>query len=174
MNDNYCPECNFILNITKTIEIKQENNINSLIVLLLNGNINVSTDITLEQIKSNNKYKEFKDVLQDLIVTNYQKSKNLNTYGFFNCTNCGYFKNINNGTVLIDNSKIKVNKSKLYYKLQSQNSILPRTKDYICPNKSCKANSKEFLDREAVFYRKQNSYNLNYLCCICNHEWSIN
>ena len=172
--NNYCPKCNFVLDISKTIDIKKENDINNLITLLLNSNINISSSITLDDIKKTSKYKDLDTMFQELIIVNYNKFKKLNNTGFFNCLNCGYFKNINNGTILIDNSKIKVNKSKLYYELQTKNNILPRTKDYICPNTSCKANKKDFLEREAVFYRKQNTYILNYLCCICNHEWTIN
>jgi len=172
--NNYCPKCNFILDINKNIEIKKENDIQKVLIFLLNNNINISTDVVLEDIKKTSNFKDLKPVLQELIIKNYNEYKNLNKFGFFNCLNCGYFKNISNGSILIDNSKVKVDKGKLYYKLQSDNNILPHTKDYICPNENCKAHKLDYLDREAVFYREQNSYKLHYLCCICNHDWTIN
>ena len=172
--NNYCPKCNFILDISKNIKLKKENDKIKIIKLLLNSNINITTEVTLKDIKDTSNYKELSPILQELVIKNYNDYTNLNIFGFFNCLNCGYFKNITNGTILIDNSKIKVDKSKLYYSLQSTNNILPHTKDYICPNKKCKANKIDYLDREAVFYREQNSYKLHYLCCICNHDWTIN
>ena len=39
---------------------------------------------------------------------------------------------------------------------------LPRTKDFICPNKNC-ISHKNNLDKEAVFYRPyKNSYKIKY------------
>ena len=48
---------------------------------------------------------------------------------------------------------------------------LPRTKDYICPNKKCSA-SKNDSAKEAIFYRPyKNSYNLKYVCGLCKSSW---
>ena len=52
-------------------------------------------------------------------------------------------------------------KGDIYLELQNNNNILPRTKDYICPNIKCKAHDKKYVDREAVFYRINKTYRLN-------------
>ena len=57
--------------------------------------------------------------------------------------------------------------------LRINDSTLPRTKDFMCPNKTCKFNKKENdINKEAVFYRPfMNEYNLKYICCGCETSW---
>ena len=65
-----------------------------------------------------------------------------------------------------DNIELKIN-----------DEILPRTKDYICENTECLTNISQdkniLLKKEAVIYRSNNSYNIKYACCVCNHKWNI-
>lgn len=169
----FCPKCNFILDIEKNIDLIKVDDINKMIKLLLNGNINLNTSISFNDIKKNAEYDKLSSEEKTLLDNNYSSFKNLNKVGFFKCLNCEYFTNIKNKTILIDSSKSQIYKSDLYFKLQKNNDILPRTRDYICPNKNCKAHDKNFKEREAVFYRVNNTYRLKYLCTICDMEWQI-
>ena len=171
--NKFCVNCNYVLDITKNIDLKNIDNIDNLIKELLNNNFKIKTSITLNDIIKNKKYNELKDSEKKVLTKNYELFKNLNNIGFFKCNNCGYIKNIDNGTILIDSDKITLHNSELSLKLQSNNNILPRTRDYICPNLDCKAHDKKYSEREAVFFRNKNSYKLNYLCCICNTKWLI-
>ena len=72
---------------------------------------------------------------------------------------------------MLNGKKTVDSKNEDKIKLYSKSSIFPRTRDYICPNKSCKAHDKNYTDREAIFFRKNKSYELEYLCCICNTIW---
>ena len=127
----------------------------------------------MDQIKTIDKFKKLSQENQKIILLNYEKMNNLNSFGFYNCLNCNFFSNIENGTILIDNTKVLHTKSDINLKLQSSNNILPRTRDFICPNKDCKAHNKLFTEREAVFYRVDKSFRIAYLCCECYTEWSI-
>ena len=171
--NKFCPKCNYLLDIKKNINLLKIDDENKLINLLSNGTINIDTNINLNKIKENEKFTNLKIEEKEIILNNYKKTKELNKFGFYNCLNCNYFTNIENGTILIDSSKSTESKSELYLKLQSKNNILPRTRDYICPNKNCKASDKLFTEREAVFYRINKTYKIAYLCCICDTEWTI-
>ena len=172
--NKFCPKCNFMLDITKNIDFHKVNESSKIIALLLNDNININTNITIDTIKKDSKYKELSNDNKELLEKNNNKYKKLNKTGFYKCLNCGYFKNISNETILIDSNKSDLYKGDIYLELQKNNNILPRTKDYICPNIKCKAHDKKYIDREAVFYRINKTYRLKYLCCLCNTEWNIN
>ena len=57
--------------------------------------------------------------------------------------------------------------------LKCLNPILPRTRDYICPNSDCNSNTQTDSNKEAVFYRNNKDYNLKYICCLCHTQWSV-
>ena len=47
--------------------------------------------------------------------------------------------------------------------LRANDNTLPRTKDFICPNKKCDSKNVNDKSREAIFYRPDsNKYNLKY------------
>jgi len=174
--NNFCPKCYFSLNIKKNIKLINVKSINDLINNLINNKINLKleNDISLEKIKLNKIYLDLNKNIQERIINNYKKFKNLNKIGFYICNSCGYFKNINNGTIIFDNTQNSISNVDIS-NIQVNNNILPRTKDYICPNKECKANNPSYnkVDKEAVFYRKDNSYKLIYTCCLCSSNWDI-
>ena len=174
--NNFCPKCYFSFNIQKTIKLMNIKNINEFINHLVNNKINLKLEnnITLENIKSNKLYLDLNKNDQEIVNSNYKKFRNLNKIGFYMCNSCGYFKNITNGTIIFNNIE-KSNSDINISNIQKDNNILPRTKDYICPNKKCKANdiSYESVDKEAVFYRINNTYKLNYTCCLCSSNWEI-
>jgi len=33
------------------------------------------------------------------------------------------------------------------------------------------SNTNNKIKKEAVFHRDKNTYKINYICCICNHNW---
>lgn len=171
----FCPKCTFVLNLQKNIERKEITNLEELILILLENKDNIKTSIKFSSITDSKTFKELNEQEKNIVKTNYNFFTSLNKVGFYKCNNCGYFENIKNGTVLIDNESNYEHKpsSDLFLKLQKNNPILPRTKDYICLNKECETNTKNSKDREAVFYRIGNSYQIKYLCCICNNEWIV-
>ena len=172
--NNFCPDCNYILELVKNIKLINVSSEEELIIKLLNNSYNLNTSITFEKIKEHKNYKSLNENKREIININYNKYLNLNKVGFLICNNCRYFQNIKNGTILISNKKNNLNiNNKLYNKLQINNKILPRTKDYICQNPECITHKKNDSNKEAVFYRNTDSYVLNYICCICESNWIV-
>lgn len=60
--------------------------------------------------------------------------------------------------------------------LKFNDPTLPRTKDYICIYPTCPSNKKNFdnSNKEAVFYRANNSFHIKYGCLVCKGKpWNI-
>ena len=93
----------------------------------------------------------------------------------FFCNNCGYKKEISESLKLYEinkNNNIEKISSIEDNKILVQDPTLPRTKDYICKNINC-ISHKNTKNKEAVYYRTQNSYTINYVCTVCFFEWQI-
>lgn len=179
----YCKNCNFSLEITRNnkrddtnvkviakpeelVKLKVSNDVN----YVINFNENTLKDyIKDNNIMENDAYeylKKFKNLVK--------QQKSVANFSFL-CTNCGTSYVIQPGTIFY-NINLN-NKSKAQtdddVELKCMNPILPRTKDYICPNSSCKTH-KDLLNKEAVFYRvAHEEYNLKYICCTCKTQWSV-
>ena len=174
----FCPKCHFSFDIRKSsnVTIDEKNVIKKVadIFKKLENKEDLSiykSDIKIDEIIKNNKYKK----LSEEDKTNLNKLYEEGTMSGveFKCTNCNYSHEIKESILLYEfdtndkNEKIKtIDENKLICK----NPILPRTHDYICKNNSCKTN-KEKNDKEAVFYRENNSMKVNYICCICYYAW---
>lgn len=91
----------------------------------------------------------------------------------FKCINCGFKESIAPKTLIInktiDKSNVSIDDSK--YEEMIYDKTLPRTRNYICINKSCESH-KNPDKREAVWF-KYNSYNygIKYACCTCKSVW---
>ena len=86
----------------------------------------------------------------------------------FICTNCGYSKPIEPGTNLytrLSDDQVQLYSSNDYSNIV-HNDTLPRTRNYTCPNKNCSTH-KSPGTREAVFFRKSNTYKVVYICTVC-------
>jgi aspartate carbamoyltransferase regulatory subunit len=51
-------------------------------------------------------------------------------------------------------------------------NTLPRTKNYNCINQNCSTHINPEI-KMAVFYRHKGSYNIRYICKICDKYWNI-
>jgi hypothetical protein len=91
-----------------------------------------------------------------------------NTAYFF-CTNCGFSQQIKPQTLLLSmGAKDDLNKN--YNKDYVHHDFLPRTRGYVCKNKTCDSH-KQPEKREAVMHRLKNSYKMRYVCTACNTSW---
>ena len=91
----------------------------------------------------------------------------------FKCTNCNFRKQITETTLLnqiIISDKINNVKTLEDNKLLCNDPLLPFTTDYTCKNNKCKTHTDKIL-KKAKFYKNRNSYNINYICCICYYNW---
>lgn len=172
----FCPECSFSLDISKTSGIEEDTR----------KELEKPKDAIKRLDKDLTKYKP-----------KFSKSKLLSDKGFqklndeekqrlealfsfslsnaeFKCQNCGY-NDIIKETIslysLDNNENIKINTIE-DNKIISADKTLPRTKDYNCKNLECSTH-KNPNDKEAVFYRENNNYQINYICTKCFFGWKI-
>lgn len=172
----FCPKCNFSLDIIKNVNnpfITEIENPDEFLDLIESNNMEgiIKINFLKKDLLSNKNYKSLKKDKAESILKLYENfqldtSKN----SFFICNNCNYHSMLSPGTIIF---KTTVNEDQVddtsLIKNRINDNTLPRTKDFICPNK-CKVSNK---DKEAIFYRPfHNSYVLNYICCNCNATWS--
>lgn len=174
----FCPNCSYMLGINKSIESDNDNRkiINTpteLIKLIKEkkklNNYKAGFDRT--ELVKHKKYSEIseeeKKAINFLFLSNIIEAE-------LKCFDCAYKKNITE-TILLHQVNKTDNQRKLYTmddnKLLSQNPILPRTRDYKCINVKCPTHKDENL-KEAVYYKDQKKYNINYICCACYFSWN--
>jgi len=93
----------------------------------------------------------------------------------FICKMCNYKRPINKTYLLYrsntEDSQLITNKKALAEnKLICQDFLLQHIKSYNCINSACITNNKPEL-KDAVLYKKNNSYRVTYICCVCHHDW---
>lgn len=182
----FCPNCNFLLDLAKSSDnskVKQIviKKIIDFINPILNNedtsNFNLLfTEKDLTKSKEykkldSNKKKQILDEYQNTIKNKYSKQSNVQ----LTCNKCGYKQPLKPGTILFKGSnENNQNEDLSIVGLRSNDMTLPRTKDYICPNKNCDTNQKsKTIDKEAIFYRPiRNSYALKYMCTNCKTVWN--
>jgi len=95
-----------------------------------------------------------------------------NKESYFYCKSCGYNEKIPDKQLIF--SKGDENKDDLYnYQFINyiNDNTLPRSKKYNCINDNCPTHKNPSL-KLAVFYRQKGSYNIRYICTICNNFWN--
>ncbi len=102
------------------------------------------------------------------------KSQISNKIAYYCCKNCGYHFEIKNETFIF---RRNTNNDNEFYNtnivLNKHDTTLPYTKEYVCINKECQTHKTPSL-KKAVFYRKNNTYNIRYICCVCDSYWNNN
>lgn len=185
----FCKHCNYVLNISKT-PIQNDDKVIYTIETMdqyLNYIKNVSEEINQEvelkidydTLKNKLMVKYRKNVKKvDEILANYQSIKNKNVENnsiYFICNNCNSSFEIEPGTIILSTNLDVSNQTIQDYdfKFKVQDPTLPRTKDFICPNKECKSNDKKEygVEREAIIFRESKSFITRYVCTMCLSDW---
>lgn len=144
--------------------------------------------ITLDDLSQSDIYKKLKNKQKQYIFNTIQdqlqmskkqifneddKSKPVLQKAYFMCNNCGYKKPIKPGTLIF--SKVSSDVSQKYSSVDVSNlkhsDILPRTRKYACPNKTCISYT-DIAKREAVFFRMNNTFKVKYICLACDTAFS--
>jgi len=176
----FCPKCNYIFDIAKSYNIS--NNDNKIVLKKSSDAIkifetdkhltNYKAEFTVDELEKNPKFKKMSETDKESFKILF-KTNNI-THAQFKCNNCNYTREITESILLfqyIVSDNIDKIKSLEENKLICNNPILPRTHDYICKNIMCLSNTNNKIKKEAVFHRDKNTYKINYICCICNHNW---
>ncbi len=139
--------------------------------------------MSVKDLTANNAFKKLSsnekelvyNMLQDMLPKNKKKisqSKGKIEEGskaYFVCNNCGFSKSIEDGTLIYSNnsdvSGVRVDHEII--KDLADSNILWHTRKYICPNGKCDSH-KDPTKRIAKFYRKTNTYAVEYICTSCH------
>ena len=96
----------------------------------------------------------------------------INRESYFYCKTCGYFEKIPDKMFIFSRGNEK--KDELYnfnFLNYTNDNTLPCSKNYNCINNKCTTHDNPEL-KNAVFFRNNNSYNVKYICSVCNHYWN--
>lgn len=179
----YCPNCDHVLDITRNLrtphtekEISAEN-YEHILKKIENDeqltrseilSVNVKDLLKSEQYKQSQKKGKIKKQLIDVIDELQSSDENIGAY--LVCSNCLYNEPIKQGLLIYtknpekeaayhENENINVYRNFVFQK------TIPRTRNFICPNKDCASHTTE--PTEACFFRKPNSYEIIMVCTIC-------
>ena len=173
----FCPNCAYLLDIKKSSNINVDDEEKQILekpsdaFKKIKSLSKYTANFTKEEMIKDKKYSKLKksdkiklDKLFEIVYTDAE----------FSCNNCNYSKQLDKTFLLYKFEKKNDLESKTIEdnKILSKSPILPRTRDYICKNVSCKTFKDPNL-KEAVYYRDENSFSLNYLCTVCNYNWKI-
>jgi len=175
----FCDKCFFLLDITKSSKSTKEDTrtsiskLNDALTKLEEGGdlSNYKASFSKEEMAKNKKYQKLND--NDKIKLNQLFEEMVSSGAEFKCENCNYTKQITETTLLYQinmTDKVSVIKSLEENELITKDPLLPHTHDYTCKNPNCPTHKNPEL-KDSVFIREKNSYNLNYICCVCFYNW---
>jgi hypothetical protein len=176
----FCPKCSYLFDISKltsTINLDDTRIIIEKIpeaLALFEKNQNLSkykASFTKDEINKNKKYQKMKD--EEKIKFNQLFEELFSSGAEFKCNNCNFSKQITETTLLyqlnMENKVIKIS-SLEENELMCKDQTLPHTHDYTCKNTSCLTH-KEPNRKDAIFYKDNTSYKVNYVCTLCYYNW---
>ena len=175
----FCPKCSYILDIGKSSKITNQEDtvitkVNDLFALI-EGKKDLNKykiEIQKEEIVNSKKYQKIQPIYKTMIDNIFDI--NVLSTAEFKCNNCNYTNQIIKTTLLYniiinDNNTDNI----LSYDecvLMTQDPLLPHTSDYVCMNDTCKTKTNNKL-KNAIFYKKNKTYNVSYICTVCYCTW---
>ncbi len=142
---------------------------------LKNFNINeLSKNSVFNKLSGNHKTLVINRILER-IPKNKQQKHTEHVSGkesYFYCKSCGYNEKIPERQFIFSRGNEK--KDDLYnYRFINyiHEPLNPKTKNYNCINDKCATHANPSL-KMAVFYRQKDSYNIRYICTVCNNYWN--
>jgi hypothetical protein len=139
-----------------------------------NFNVNdLNKNATFNKLSSNQKTLVINRILEKIPKNKTKQSDNIaGKDSYYYCKSCGYNEIIPPGQFIFSRGD---EKNDDFYNYRFRNYIhdntLPRSKKYNCINDKCPTHENPSL-KLAVFYRQKKSYNVRYICTICNNFWN--
>ena len=175
----FCPKCSYILDIGKSSNITYEDDkiitkVNDLFTIIESKKdlTEYKIEIQKEEIINSKKYQKLQENTKNILDNIF--NSNITTSAEFKCNNCNYTDQIIKTTLLYNISMNDINTTTLSHDeciLMTNDPLLPHTSDYVCLNNKCTTH-KNIKLKNAIFYKKNNTYNVNYICTICYYNWS--
>jgi citrate lyase gamma subunit len=170
-----CIKCNNYYDITDNIEEQVGGeNIEEYITNVINKREVNDINMDVNDVENHPAFKKLKAKQKEMVL----KKVNMNDMiggdtkvAYLICYNCGYNEEIKDDTLIF--SKTTPNISKMYTTdnhNMKYSKIIPRTVKYVCPNDKCETHKKP-EKKKAVFFRQNNSYNIKYVCLVCDTKF---
>jgi len=181
---NYCPNCSYILDINKVGNVSKVNIKNiykpSELFKLLDNDIELSyykIQFPLEELYNSKKYTSLSEDKKAKLDSILSDNTNIKHTAEFKCINCLYTSPILNTVLLYEDntySNLENTNTLAENKLLVNNPALPHTRDYICKNAKCptlNSSKDNIVEKDAIFFKKTDTYKINYICCVCYYKW---
>jgi hypothetical protein len=190
-NNIFCPECDDILDISRvppkkiynidvspsSVSEEEEDKIGTIISKLLKEKTDNDVDdlienVKIEQITSHSLYQKLDKTKKANVSEKLEKlfaKTDISTQAFYVCKTCSWSQKIKPKTQILSKMGNKSQKSYLNldkYQNMADSKILPRSRNYICPNEDCPG-IEDPIKHEAVFYRIDGTMDTMYTCCAC-------
>lgn len=191
---HFCPKCNNMYTITSTVAApKQKGGDKSTInydklarEILIKRDVTIPENIRLDRLVEAPSYKRMSlrdkeyvhnkvsDTLKKKGVPGFRDGEQGRKNIHFKCLSCGHHETINDRTLIYTSvgSDISQTYEVSDISMMKHSDILPRTRKYVCPNEEC-VSHKVLSQREAVFFRLNNSYMVRYICVACDTHFNM-
>ena len=145
--------------------------------------ISISKNFNINDLNKNSIFNKLSNEQKTLVINRIlekipkqkqQKStEHIRKKSYFYCKSCGYNEKIPNKKFIFSRGNENKNEIVNYNFMNYVNDYtLPRTKNYNCINQNCLTHINPEI-KMAVFYRHKGSYNIRYICKICDKYWNI-
>lgn len=195
----FCKRCGMIFEISDDVKYAQTGgnpkiNMKDIINKIISGSVEPIKGIEYVNEADILNSKEFKDLESDQVAVLLNKipiyvpkskkevhvpvnldNDNQNEYrAYFVCTNCKNYEMIPPKfkiyTQRIQNSRQESQIDLSHYALNCEDMILPRDRNYTCPNKEC-GSHKDIKIKEQVTKRHKHMHKIIHTCCACKTVW---
>ena len=174
----FCPSCSYTFDIIKSSSTQKDNRtpIEKIGDALkkIEDNDDISKFVATFNRDEKNKNKRYQKLSDKQKLTfNDLFEETINTGAEFKCNNCNNIEPIKETVLLY---KLNVDEKQQNFRTLEENEflskdpILPRTHDYICKNPNC-ITHKNIKLKQAVFFKDNNSFKVNHICCVCYYSW---
>lgn len=123
--------------------------------------------------KSAKDKQKFKKKINELIDKKDSDDSNIKAYNI--CKNCSYSEQLKPRQRIISRLSDISTSTDLELDIKDKNKlysmVLPLTREYSCPNKSCRTHKGH--PREAKFFRTKGTTHVKYLCTVCRWVWQV-
>ena len=174
-----CTKCGYGFNFLKANQLLDEfekvNTTSNFIERALQDDNKIIGNFTLNQLTKDKEFSNLNNDKKTSILRLYKDTKeDLENKGLLICSFCKFIKFIDDGQVLLEDTFISSIRNDEVFNthFRTEDKTLPRTREYNCPNKNCKSYKNKKL-KEAVIYRKRDTMEVSYMCCVCNEYWKI-
>lgn len=156
-----------------------DDNINS----ILDGSdteISMGKNFDISELNKNTTFNKLSNEQKTLVINRIleknpkhksSKSTTLTTKeSYFYCKSCGYHVKIPDRKFIFSRGNENKNKITNNFINYTHDNTLPKTKKYNCINSNCPTHKNPSI-KLAVFYRHLGTYNIRYICKVCNKFW---